>query len=144
MISLENEILVGPGTRYELVNNNFELSASSLKMVNYTAQYRLVVNSQFGPTSGEGWYNAGVTASVSAPTRVPVGGLLGFLGVANALAYWAGPDDRVVSNPIVMRAPTNVTAVYVLSFPVETFAVGLVALVTILVSLVIIARKWMS
>lgn len=144
IISLDNEILGEPGARYELENSSFEVSANSLKIVNYTVQYLLAVSSQFGPTSGGGWYNANATVEVSAPNRVPVGGLLGFLGVEYALAYWVGPDGRVVSNPIVMNAPTNVTAVYVLSFTVETFAVGLVVLVAVLVSLVILARKWMS
>lgn len=144
MISLDNEILGEPGTRYELENNRFEVSANSLKIVNYTVQYLLAVNSQFEPTSGGGWYNANATVEVSAPNRVTVRGLLGFLGVEYAFANWVGPDGRVVSNPVVMNAPTNVTAVYVLSFTVETFAVGLVVLVAVLVSLIIIARKWMS
>jgi hypothetical protein len=43
-----------------------------------------------------------------------------------------------------MNAPGNVTAVYALNFPVETFVVGIVVLVAILVLFVIIARKWMS
>jgi minor extracellular serine protease Vpr len=144
MVSLDAQIQVGPGTRYELKNGSFSVSANSLRMLNYTVQYLLVVNSRFGPTLGGGWYNADATVKVGAPDRVLAGGALGYLGVAYTLAYWVGEDGRVVTNPVVMNAPNNVTAAYVLNFPVETFAVVIVVLVAILGAFVIIARKWMS
>jgi hypothetical protein len=43
-----------------------------------------------------------------------------------------------------MNSPRNVTAVYVLKFPIETFFVGLIVLGAVLASLVILARKRMS
>lgn len=143
-VSLGTQIQGEPGTRYELENGGFAVSENSLKMLNYTVQYLLVVNSRFGPTLGGGWYNANATVKVGAPESVPAGGALGYLGVAYTLANWVGEDGRVVTNPVVMNAPGNVTAVYALNFPIETFVVGIVVLVAILVSFVIIARKWMS
>jgi subtilisin family serine protease len=138
-ISLVHQIQVEPGTRYELGNDSFVVSDNSL--VSYTVEYLLDVNSQFGPTSGGGWYNVNSTVKVSAPDRVPVGGSLDFLGVAYVLAYWIGPDGRAVSSQVVMNSPRNVTAVYVLRFPIETFVVGLVVVAAVLVLLVIVARK---
>jgi len=143
-VSLDTQIQGELGTRYELEDGGFAVSANSLKMLNYTVQYLLVVNSRFGPTLGGGWYNANATVKVGAPDSVPAGGALGYLGVAYTLAYWVGEDGRVVTNPVVMNAPRNVTAVYALNFPVETFVVAIVVLVAILVSFVIIARKRMS
>jgi len=143
-VSLNTQIQGEPGTRYELENGSFAVSANSLKMLNYTVQYLLVVNSRFGPTLGGGWYNANATVKVGAPDRVLAGEALGYLGVAYTLAHWVGEDGRVVTNPVVMNAPRNVTATYVLNFPVETFVVAILVLAAILVSFVIIARKWMS
>jgi subtilisin family serine protease len=150
-VSLDTQIQGETGTRYELENGGLAVSTNSLKigiqedeMLNYTVQYLLVVNSRFGPTLGGGWYNANATVKVGAPDSVPAGGALGYLGVAYTLSYWVGDDGRVVTNPIVMNAPRNVTAVYALNFPAETFVFGIVALVAILVACVIIARKWMS
>lgn len=143
-VSLDTQIQREPGIRYELENGSFAVSANSLKMLNYTVQYLLVVNSRFGPTLGGGWYNANATVKVSAPDRVPAGGALGYLGVDYTLAYWVGEDGRVVTNPVVMNAPSNVTAAYVLIFPVGTFVVAIVVLGAILGLFVIIARKRMS
>lgn len=143
-VSLNTQIQGEPGTRYELKNGSFAVSANSLKMLNYTVQYLLVVNSRFGPTLGGGWYNANATVKVGAPDRVLAGEALGYLGVAYTLAHWVGEDGRVVTNPVVMNEPRNVTAAYVLNFPVETFVVAILVLAAILVSFVIIARKWMS
>jgi len=143
-VSLDTLIQGEPGTRYGLENGGFVVSANSLKMLNYTVQYLLVVNSRFGPALGGGWYNANSTVMVGAPDSVPAGGALGYLGVAYTLASWVGEDGRVVTNPVVMNAPRNVTAVYTLTFPVATFVAGIIVLVAILVSFVIIARKWLS
>jgi len=143
-VSLDTLIQGEPGTRYGLENGGFVVSANSLKMLNYTVQYLLVVNSRFGPALGGGWYNANSTVMVGAPDSVPAGGALGYLGVAYTLASWVGEDGRVVTNPVVMNAPRNVTAVYALTFPVATFVAGIIVLVAILVSFVIIARKWLS
>jgi len=150
-VSLDTRIQGQPGTRYELENGGYAASSNSTNitirgdmMLNYTVQYLLVVNSRFGPTLGGGWYNVNATVMVGAPDRVLAGGPLGYLGVTYTLAYWVGEDGRVVINPVVMNAPGNVTAVYTPNFPVETFVVGIVVLVAILLSFVIIARKWMS
>jgi subtilisin family serine protease len=143
-VSLDTQIQGKLGTRYELEDGGFAVSANSLKMLDYTVQYLLVANSRFGPTLGGGWYNANATVKVGAPDRVPAGGALGYLGVAYTLAYWVGENGRVMTNPVVMNTPRNVTAVYALRFPVETFVVAIVVLVAILVSFVIIARKRMS
>jgi minor extracellular serine protease Vpr len=144
LISSDAQIQGGPGTRYELANGSFRVSASSLIMLNYSIQYLLTVNSRYGPTVGEGWYNANATAKIGAPEHVFASGLLGYLGAEYDLAYWVGDDGGIVSNSVVMNEPRNVTAVYVLTFPVETFVVSMAILVVILVSAVLVARKWMS
>jgi hypothetical protein len=144
LISADAQIQGGPGTRYELAEGGFRVSASSLKMLNYSIQYLLTVNSRYGHTLGEGWYNANATAKIGAPEHVFAGGLLGYLGAEYDLGYLVGDDGGIVSNSVVMNEPKNVTAVYILTFPLETFVVAMVILVAILVSVVLVARKWMS
>ncbi len=144
LISFDSQIQGGPGTKYELENDSLEVSANSLRMLNYSVQYLLTVNSSYGPTSGGGWYNANATAGVDSQTHVRAAGLLGYLWVEYALAYWVTDDGRIISDSVVMDAPRTVTAVYVLTFPLETLVAFMLVLVVILVSLVVIARKWMS
>ncbi|MGD0176212.1 MAG: S8 family serine peptidase [Candidatus Bathyarchaeia archaeon] len=144
LISSDPQIQGGPGTRYELTNEVFQVSANSLQRLNYSVDYLLIVNSRYGPTLGGGWYNENATAKIGAPEHVRADGLLGYLGMEYDLAYWAKPDGETISDSVVMTAPTIVTAVYVPMFPLETFVAIIVFLAAIVVAVVIIARKWMS
>jgi subtilisin family serine protease len=117
LISFDAELQRGPGTRYELGTEGFEVSASSLRTLNYSVEYLLTVNSLFSPVSGGGWYSTNATARFSAPDRAGTTGLLGYFGIEHALAYWITDDGKIVSNSVVMDAPKSVTAVYTLLSP---------------------------
>ena len=143
-ISFETQIQGEPGARYELGNGNLTVTTNTLKMLNYSAQYLLTVNSRFEPTSGTGWYNANTTITVSAPQHVRVAGLLGYLGAEYALAYWVTADGKVVSDSFAIEGPTTVNAVYSLTLPPEAFAIMLAVLAVFLVVIIVVARKRMS
>jgi len=143
-ISFETQIQGEPGARYDLGNANLIVTTNTLRILNYSAQYFLTVNSRFGPTSGTGWYNANTTVTVNAPQHVRAAGLLGYLGAEYILTSWVTADGKVTGNSITVQAPTTVNAVYSLTLPLETFAFILVVLTVFLVVIVVIARKRMS
>ena len=143
-ISFETQIQGEPGARYDLANANLIVTTNTLRILNYSAQYFLTVNSRFGPTSGTGWYNANTTVTVNAPQHVAAAGLLGYLGAEYVLISWVTADGKVIGNSVTVQSPTTVNAVYSLTFPLETFAFLLVMLTVFLVVIVVIARKRMS
>jgi hypothetical protein len=71
------------------------------------AEYFLRVDSDYGTTSGEGWYAAGSRATYSvSPSEVVVGGRRWvFRG-------WTGDDPDAASGSLLMDGPTVVTAVW--------------------------------
>ncbi len=141
LIALPAEIDGNQGARYELGDKGFEVSANSLRELNYSVQYLLTVNSRYGPASGGGWYDANTTAKVDAPDHVLASGLLGYFGVEYSLAYWVRDNGGATSNSVVMDAPRTMTAVYILRLPPEKFAVIIFILAAVLVLVVIAARK---
>jgi len=143
-VSFEPELQAGPSTRYELEGGSLAVTTNTLKMLNYTTQYLLTVGSQYGPTSGQGWYIANTTARVRAPERVPIPGVLGYVGAEYALAYWITADGRITPDSVVMNEPKSVTAVYVSTFPLQTFAVVIPVTVAFVVAVVLLARRYMS
>ena len=80
---------------------------------NWDAQYYLQVISDYGSTTGEGWYKAESTASFSvSPTKVPME-TWGILGANHVFSSWTG--DVSTTSPtstIVMDGPRTVTAVW--------------------------------
>jgi len=80
---------------------------------NWNAQYYLRVVSSYGKTSGEGWYNAGSTASFSvSPNKVPID-IWGYLGANHIFSSWTGDVSTTSStSTIVMNGPKTVTAVW--------------------------------
>jgi subtilisin family serine protease len=140
-ISVETQIQGEPGARYELGDGSLTVTSNTLKILNYSAQYFLTVNSRFEPTSGSGWYNSNTTVTVSAPQHVRAAGLLGYLGAEYALAYWVTADGKVASDSITIQGPTTVSAVYSLTLPLEAFAIILAVLGVFLVGIVVVVRK---
>lgn len=75
-----------------------------LYTANYTVQYQLTVESDYGDPSGEDWYNPGSTATVS--VRSPSG-----IIVRKVFTNWSGDSTAMVSNAtILMDEPKTVTA----------------------------------
>ncbi len=143
-ISFETELQEGTGTRYELKDGSLVITTNSLEMLNYTTQYLLTVSSPYGTTSGQGWYNANSIARISAPGRVPAPGVFGYLGAEYVLAYWVTEDGKVISDQVVMNVPRFVRAVYFPTFPLQTFALGILIAAAVVVTVVLIARRYMS
>jgi hypothetical protein len=92
---------------------------------NYGTQFYLTVDSPYGTTDGEGWYDAGTNAyAVVDPLIVP-----GDTGVQYVFTNWSDDASGTTSpsDPILMDGPKTATAVWktqyyltVLSNPVDT------------------------
>jgi subtilisin family serine protease len=129
------------GTRYELETGNFTVDASKLVNLTYTPEYLLNVDSEYGPTSGSGWYRAHSTAVFDAPKRVPASGFLGLIEAEYVLAYWVTDTGKLTQNSITMDRPTTVTSVYVLSFSLQMIAVLIVGMMVLTVLIVVIVVR---
>ena len=91
------------------------ISMNSPKTItaNWNAQYYLRVISPYGKTTGEGWYNAGSTASFSVtPTNVPVE-IWGYLGAKHVFSSWTGDVSTTSStSTMLMNGPKMATATW--------------------------------
>ena len=126
--------------QYQLEDGSFKVSNSCIKLIKYTPQYLLTINSQFEPTTGSGWYYANSTATITVPTHANASGLFGMVGGGYSLIWLTADNERVVSNQIVMDRPRRITAIYAPTFPPQTyFALG--ALTIIVALTVVILRK---
>ncbi len=109
-LSLSPTILnAGPGTRYSLSGTNSWAVTSPVSVAaNYIRQFLLNVNSQFGTTSGGGWYNDGSTVSVSISQPL----VDGSPGTRYAFTGWSGDASGTGSttNPILMNSPKTTLA----------------------------------
>jgi hypothetical protein len=140
-ISIDTELQSEVGTRYELADGSFNSTANALKVLNYTVQYLLTVNSQFGSTSGSGWYDAGDNVRIELPTRAAATGLLGKIGAEYVLTYLITENGQIVPSSVTMDRPRTVTAIYVLTFPLLTIAALGVLAVAIAFSISLIVRR---
>ncbi len=70
-------------------------------------QYYLSVSSQYGQTSGSGWYDEGATATVSVNSPIPAG-----YGSQNVFQKWAGTMD-IASNTAEVQVDRPMTFVAV-------------------------------
>ena len=140
-ISLDGELQIGPGSRYGLEAGEFQVSASAIQQLNYTVQYLLTVKSQYGSTTGSGWYNSNATANFDAPRRVMAPGLMGYLGVDYVLDHWVTEGGKTVPNPVVMDSPKTVTAVYSPSYPNQTLALLIIIAAVIILLVVVMTRR---
>ncbi len=116
-------------------------STSSLTVFNYTVQYWLTVNSQYGPATESGWYNANATVKLDAPKRVSTPGFLGYFGAEYALVQWLGDDGSIFSDSVTMDRPRSVTPVYVLTYSVQAFLLVAILTLTVVLSIILFARR---
>lgn len=89
--------------------NTPTIQMSNFHTVDFTTvtQYKLEVLSQFGTTTGTGWYNKGAEITVNV---VPPGDLL----IRNVVDHWEGPGVEPMGNSatLVINGPTTVQAVW--------------------------------
>jgi hypothetical protein len=83
----------------------------------YSRQYLLDVQTQFGTPVGGGWYNADSTADFSVEPQTVPAGIFGWFGVDYVFSHWTGDSSSPSSQAsIIMHGPRTVTAVWTLSF----------------------------
>ncbi len=89
--------------------NSPTIQMSNFHTVDFTTQtqYKLEVLSQFGTTTGTGWYSRGAEVTVSV---VPPGDVL----IRNGVDYWEGPDVESMGNSatLIINGPTTVQAIW--------------------------------
>jgi len=89
--------------------NSPTIQMSNFHTVDFTTQtqYKLEVLSQFGTTTGTGWYSRGAEVTVSV---VPPGDVL----IRNVVDYWEGPDVESMGNSatLIINGPTTVQAIW--------------------------------
>ena len=117
----------GTGTGSYSGNDNPATNAVTMngpitETASWTHQYELTVTSAYGSTSGQGWYNAGVSAPFSVNTPVSGG-----TGVQYALTSWSGSGTGAYSgssssSSVTMNNPITETANWQTQYQV-TFAV---------------------
>lgn len=142
-ISVTHQIEGSSGTRYALASEDLlSLNDSALRILKYDTQYELSVNSQLGAVAGSGWYDENVTATIDVPNRGTATGWLGTIGGELVLTGLVADDGTSVSGSIVMNKPRTITAVYALTFPLQTYA-ELTALVLVVMwtAVYLIRRK---
>lgn len=77
-------------------------------IAHYKTQYLLTVESAYGHIQGDGWHDAGSTATFSVTTPVEVS-----FGVNEVFERWIGDvDSTSTSATVTMNAPHTVTAVW--------------------------------
>jgi hypothetical protein len=69
-ISVETYVYRNNETRYYCASESATVSTDNSTAFSYTPQYYLSVASQFGNTTGSGWYDASATAAFSVDSRV--------------------------------------------------------------------------
>jgi len=89
--------------------NSPTIQMSNFHTVDFTTQtqYKLEVLSQFGTTTGTGWYNRGTEVTVSV---VPPGDVL----IRNVVDHWEGPGVESMGNSatLIMNGPTTIQAIW--------------------------------
>ena len=118
----------GTGTGSYSGNDNPSTNAVTMngpitETASWTHQYELTVTSAYGSTSGQGWYNAGVSVPFSVNTPVSGG-----TGVQYALTSWSGSGTGAYSgssssSSVTMNNPITEMANWQTQYQV-TFAVS--------------------
>ena len=110
----------------------------------YKVQHKLTVNSQYGTTSGSGWYDAGSTAEFSVTSSVPESGIMGSLGVKYVFQGWTGDSSAATpGSTILMDSPKTVTALWTKDYTQFYTITGAIAgiVIALMVVLIVLLRR---
>jgi len=110
----------------------------------YKTQYKLTVNSQYGTTSGSGWYDAGSTAEFSVTSSVPETGIMGSLGVKYVFQGWTGDSSATTPQAtVLMNSPKTVTALWTKDYTQFYTIIGAIAgiVIALIVALIVLLRR---
>jgi len=116
------------------------MDAPHIVTAEYKTQYKLTVNSQYGTTSGFGWYDAGSTAGFSVTSSVPESGIMGSLGVKYVFKSWTGDSSETTPEAtILMDSPKTVAAAWTEDYTQFYTIIGAIAGIVVVLIIVLIA-----
>ena len=96
----------------------------------WSRQYLLTAQTQFGAAVGGGWYDADSTASFSVESPTVPAGIWGWFGVEYVFSHWSGDSNSPSSEAsIVMHGPKVVSAVWALSLTKFYVLIGIIGAV---------------
>jgi len=96
----------------------------------WSEQYLLTVQTQYGTAVGGGWYATDSTAHFSVETPTVPAGIWGWFGVEYVFSHWAGDSSSPSSEAsIVMHGPKVVSAVWALSLTKFYVFIGIIGAV---------------
>lgn len=138
-VSLIAEVDSGTRLRFDRWSDGFTglnrtvtvRSASAFEAVYFT-QYRLTLEGEQGTASGQGWYDAGSTATFSVAQAEPMSGFLGLLGGKLLFQGWY-ENGRSLTNAtsgnIVMSQAHTLTVHWQPDYSMPTAIIAIVVLV---------------
>jgi photosystem II stability/assembly factor-like uncharacterized protein len=107
----------------------------------FRTQYELTVISDFGYPQGDGWYDAGSTATFAVTSPVPEPGLLGLLGGSVTFRGWTGSiSSASATATIVMDEPKTVQASWVTDNS-RPYAILIAVLAAVTVTVILLVRR---
>ena len=119
----------GSGTQCLFVSDNRPATITAPITITgtYQTQYYLTVSSAYGSPTGQGWYNAGATASFGVTTPASGG-----IGVQYVFSSWSGSYSGS-NNPgsVTMNGPITETASWTTQYQVTYAQTGCVLTVTL-------------
>jgi len=144
-IKIDDYISGSTGVRYYSQSNSWAFSSTDSKEFSYTTQYYLTMKSEYGSPKGEGWYDAGSTATISINSPLPTKDWSGALGGKYVFDRWIGDltsPDAV--STVTMDKPKTATATWRADYTMPTTILGLAIAIPIAgVTLFILMRKGM-
>jgi hypothetical protein len=93
------------------------VSAPMTVKANWKTQYYLSISTPYSEAVGEGWYDAGSTATFSLRQSKVPDRSLGWVGVDNVFTYWSGDSKSTLpSGSLVMDSPKSLAAVWTTNY----------------------------
>ena len=115
-------------------NRTIKISTSATYQAIYMKQYQLRIDDQANSALGQGWYDAGASATISVANTEPMNGILGLLGGKLRFQGWY-EENKLLTNAtngmVVMDRPHNLTVLWQANYttPLTYVAVTIVVLI---------------
>jgi len=123
---IDDSVSGSTGVRYYCPSNSWTFSSTGSKEFSYTTRYYLTVKSKYGSPKGEGWYDAGSTATISINSSIPTSDWFQSLGGKYVFDKWTGDlESTKASNSILMDETKTVTAIWRADYTMPYAILGL-------------------
>jgi len=100
-------------TRYVITDRSDVFSSSGVFNPSVRIQYLLLLDSPYGVTEGQGWYDTGSYATFVVNPLETSSGFSQILGVTYSFDHWVDEQgNKVSSGPLVMDSPHSLRAVW--------------------------------